>query len=430
MNHQLVIRLGELGLNAEQLVDWNLYDDSSTLVNQGRHALKNLSEHIQRAVDAFDIAVIVPGEAVLLTDVSVPSQQLRQIKQALPYAVEELIADDIESVHLALPNNLDPKKPTVDVAVVSHQVLVDWLDELHSNRLSPSKILIDVLCVPQQNNTISLLVDENNVLIRTSNSSGIVVQKEDLALLLSDIVSGAERHLEASIKPALIVHSSTQQDTANAEEVVAFLRDNYDGYDVKAMEYQETVFEVLANAAIDGSSSVFNLLQGGYAAKKDSQSSWYQWRFVASIAVIGLLVYLTTTLFSGWYFQNQADGYDRKSVALYKQLFPNERRVVSPKKQMENHLRSVGVGSNGHFLKLLSDSAQQISNQDNQLELTIEELRFDSDRGDIQFEVQSASIDKLDLLKQALAQQGLEVTISSAIEQDDYIVGRFAVRNL
>ncbi len=97
---------------------------------------------------------------------------------------------------------------------------------------------------------------------------------------------------------------------------------------------------------------------------------------------------------------------------------------------MQNYLRISGTSTNTAFLALLAETAKQLGNQDSDLALTVNQLRFDSERGDLQFEVQSQSLDQLDQLKQQLANAGLQVDISSATEQDNIVMGRIVVRSL
>lgn len=429
MSEQLVIRLAETGLNAEQQVDWGLYTAGGQLMDSGSSTLPSIYSQLVQHHSGVSIRVIVPGESVLLTSASVPSRQLRQIKQALPFMVEEIIADDIESVHIAIPSPLNVESALVDVAIVSHRVMVDWLDELYSNQLSPDQLLVDMLCVPHRSASVSLLIDGPNILLRTGDHSGLVLQYDDFQLLFADILAKLTLPSDMSIKPGLNVLYS-RDNAPQADPVLTYLRDQFGDHDIKAQQYDESVFELIASASCQTQNQQLNLLQGGYAVKNLQNNHWQQWRIAASIAVIGIVSYLLVNLSAGWYFQSEATRIDRQSVALYKELFPNERRVVSPKKQMENHLRSMGVSGNGHFLQLLAETAGQFSAQDDPSALLVEALRFDSGRGDLQFQVQSPSIERLDQLKQLLAQQGLSVEINSATEQDDYIVGRFVVRRI
>ena len=207
------------------------------------------------------------------------------------------------------------------------------------------------------------------------------------------------------------------------------MRQNHQNCEIKVNAYHESITEILASGYSDNRlADRLNLLQGGYAVSRSGDSNWRNWRTLGSVAVIGLLAYLLLVVGSGWYFDNKADSLDAEAVTLYKQLFPNERRIVSPKKQMQNHLRMSGAGTNSYFLPILASLAATLAGDSSEMKLTVDQLRFDATSGELQFQVRSSSIEQLDQLKRELAEIGLEVDINSATEQDDYVMGRLVVR--
>ena len=121
---------------------------------------------------------------------------------------------------------------------------------------------------------------------------------------------------------------------------------------------------------------------------------------------------------------------DAEAVLLYQQLFPNERRIVSPKKQMQNHIRLSGGGKNSDFLPILASLASTLAADSDELKLIVDQLRFDGGSGELQIQLRSSSIEKLEQLKRKLEGIGLEADINSAAEQDDYVMGRLVVRRL
>ena len=100
MNNQLVIRLREIELTLSSEVDWGLFDGDGQHLCSSSSPLAQLRLDANNVIDEFSIVVIVPGEAINLLSPSFPSRQLKQIKQALPFMVEEMIADEIENVHI------------------------------------------------------------------------------------------------------------------------------------------------------------------------------------------------------------------------------------------------------------------------------------------------------------------------------------------
>ncbi len=429
MNASLLIQLPINTLEPSTEVEWVLSEDG-VLLEQDKTAIAELTERVAGLCDDYDVIVLAPAGAVLLTQVSIPSKQLRQIHQALPFMVEELIAEDIDNVHLAIPETLDTKSDTVPVAVVKHSLLIHWLDVLHSCSLSPAMVTADFLLLPWDENSWSLFCTDQQLFIRNDEYSGITAEIADAEIILDSLLSEwANQAEEPQVLPQLVLMSSATSTfaTQKAQAIAQIINKKYDSFAVKEHVYQETLLELMS-AESDQADDQINLLQGGYAVSQSAELSDPGWRLVASIAGIGLLAYLVLTLGSGWYFNYQAQQLEDNKYALYRQLFPNERRVVNPVRQMQNHLRSSGPAANSSFLSLLSETARQLSATGDENLLSFNQLRFNNSQGSLQFEVRSQSLDQLEQIKQQIGSGGLQVDINSATEQEESVIGRLVVR--
>ena len=430
MKNSLVIRLPLNDLDASSSVSWMLFDQQGQCLDNGNTLIEQLKAEVDVDEDV-DIVVIAPAESLLLTEVSIPSKQMRQIKQALPFVVEELIADDIENVHMAIPASLDPEAETLEVAVLAHRLLIHWLDVLHSNQLPPASIVIDSLCLPLEENGWSLLIDNDRLLIRSGEFSAMVVAMPDVELVFAALVK-TFKSTDNPLMPKINVISSAHSETGQklSAQMVAYLRKYYAEFEIKESLYQESIGQIISAACHDQKSTAMNLLQGGYAVARNREGTSKRWLLAASIAAVGLVGYLCLSVLGGWYFSTQAKALDQQSIALYKQLFPQERRIVSPRKQLQNHLRLAESSQNSSFLGLLAETSKQLAGSEDKLDTSVNQLRFDSDRGDLQLELKVRSLDQLAQLKQQLANAGLKADINSASEQDNVVVGRIAVRKL
>ncbi len=430
MNDQLVIRISDTQLHGDSALEWVLYDEAGHFVSSGTDELPEIKHSAQTASEAFSVSLVAPATACLITTTQIPSRNNKQVRQALPFMVEELIADDIETVHIAIPRKLPVDNQRVDCVVVSHRLLIDWLDQFHSNDLSPDHLYVDALCIPFTNNSISIFVDDDQLLIRSMDYSAIAIPAMEFTNLFTGFLAQHEHANDPLLHPGinLVYSGGDEKGKSIVDQLWEYLSTEFSDYECKKTRYEESPTAILAGNIVHAHSPLLNVLQGGYAVSKKSQTPWQQWRIAASLAGVGLIAYLALALSSGYYFSSQAKQMDATAVSIYKQLFPNERRVVSPQKQMQNHLRLANVSANAHFLELLAETSVHMGGESATLQ--VEQLRFDSDKGGLQFQVQSPSIEQLDILKQQLAQAGMAVDINSAIEQDKHVLGRFVVRNL
>jgi general secretion pathway protein L len=189
-------------------------------------------------------------------------------------------------------------------------------------------------------------------------------------------------------------------------------------------EYAEASAEVVAVNAAQRADELLNLLQGGYKVQRRGQSE-RQWARVAAVAVIGLMLYCAIAGASGAWFAWQADKVEAQTFSLYRELFPGERRVVSPKKQMQAHLGGSGIAAGVSPLPLLAKAALGLRGND----LRIDELHYRRQRNDLQLQLQTPTLEALDQIKNQLGGVGLSVEINSASQQGASAVGRLNIRD-
>jgi general secretion pathway protein L len=90
--------------------------------------------------------VLVPSEAVRLLAVSLPITNRAKRLAALPFAVEDMIAEPIESVHLAIGAEIAPKHYLV--GVVAHATMAEWVARTEEGGLEHAALVPDALALP------------------------------------------------------------------------------------------------------------------------------------------------------------------------------------------------------------------------------------------------------------------------------------------
>lgn len=418
MKQFLIIQLPAAELDAQTPIRWFVFDADEALQAQGVSPLAQLQPHTAAVFSAGETLVQVPGELVLLTSVRIPSRQLRQIKQALPYMVEELIADNIEEVHMALPNGKPAADASLPVAVIRHHLLIDWLDQLYQYGIRPDRMSPDSLAAPWREHSKSFFIDGGRVLYRDAAHSAQVFFLPQLETFLGLMQAqfGIE---EIGAVPRYLVGAGS--DAADrVQPVVAAVAAQLRG-EAETVAYGETGAEVLAANALRQRDDGINLLQGGYKVQRRGDGG--AWRRTAVAASIGLLIYCGVSAASGIWFSWRASRVEAQTVALYRELFPQERRVVSPKKQMQAHLRGARSDLTSP-LPLLAKTALGLRNNNIQLD----ELRYSQQRNDLQLQLRAPTLEVFDRIKQQLDGVGLSVEINSAAQRGSETLGRLNVR--
>ena len=91
--------------------------------------------------------ILVPTEQVRLLAVDLPLANRAKCLEALPFAIEDQIAEPIESVHLALGAEIAPKRYLV--GVVRHEVMAGWMATAEEAGLGQAAMVPDALGLPR-----------------------------------------------------------------------------------------------------------------------------------------------------------------------------------------------------------------------------------------------------------------------------------------
>ena len=122
MAEYLVIRLGT---ERDSAANWIAVDGNGTRLSPP--VTGPLSE-ATRDVGGRAVIVLVPATTVLTTTVDIPIRGGSRLQTALPFALEEHLADDVENLHFASGTRRD--SGLLPVAVVAHTYMQDWLEQL------------------------------------------------------------------------------------------------------------------------------------------------------------------------------------------------------------------------------------------------------------------------------------------------------------
>ncbi len=194
------------------------------------------------------------------------------------------------------------------------------------------------------------------------------------------------------------------------------------------IDFSETVSELLAVNAVQHVETTLNLLQGEFSPISANAENR---RFIrrASLSVAACLaVFLFVSLAGGYYLNYRADSYFDESVAIYREVFPKQRKVPDPVKLMQRQLSGNAIGgTTSDFLPLLDAASRSLSTLETEVPSIITQLRYDTQRGHIIIDLRAQSIDVLEAYKRQMSDEGLKVDILSANQDQEMTNGRIQV---
>jgi general secretion pathway protein L len=394
-------------------VEWLLLDRQGTLVSQGAGdaALLDRLVDLKTVRDAEDVILLVPTEHCLAVRCSVPGRTIGQMRRALPYAVEEFLAGDIETTHVASAP-LRRNTP-VDALLIDSALLQAWINALGSHGIAPRVALPDAALLPVADDTLTVLFAADRVLLRTAEQM-VGCEPQTLKLALESWLATTS----ASALTVVLVNG----------EIPALERAELEQLGDRSIEWRNVDSELTPLAylaqAFDSAPHPINLLQGAFAPPKTTGGNWQRWRGVAALIGIWFTVLVVSEAVTGVWATHRADATAHDVEALYRSYFPADQRIVDPYKQMVAHLG--GRADDGpSFLSLLGSLAAGLAANPS---AELHSVTYIEARAELSAEVAVSGFDALEALKTAWAKAGVNVDITSAEQQGQLVNARIRLR--
>lgn len=270
------------------------------------------------------LVLFFPADEVRLTSVKVPAKQTAKVLQAVPYALEDQVADDIEDLHFAIgPRQPDTRYP---VAIISRKRLDQWLASIRLLGLHADAMVPENLALPVSGNgsDLSALVDGEQVLVRHGPWSGFVCAREDLASFLEIVDT------EKSSRLQLFVSGANKSDWSQLE------------WPLQLMPTPSPLHTLANHYRAD---HAINLLQGSYSQSRDLQRHWTPWRLTASLLLAFFVIAGLAHALDVLRLSRALEQQDQANIARFQQLFPDQQRIENLEAQLDQKIRS--MASNG-----------------------------------------------------------------------------------
>jgi len=404
-----------------ELAHWVLRDDSQP---QGRLHSGSLDEATALAAGARVIA-LVPGSDVLLTSAELPGLGRQRLARAVPFALEERLADDVETLHVALGQRDDEGR--LHNAVVSRERLENWMERCRAAGLQVDVMTSEVLGLPREMAANDagprwiLLVREHQFLLRSGEQQGLAVELEALPVVLAAALDEAGERLPSAIE-VRVYGNDGFADSPQGQALAELCAQHALALDYRPVAEADTL--LLARGYRE--QAAINLLQGDYSRRQQLAQLLRPWR--PALVLLGLWLALQLGAMGIEYQRLAAQNADMgaRITALYREAFPEARKVVNPRVQMERKLEKLraGGGSQGGLLPMLAKAGPVIQSSEG---LKLRNLRYKDGHLDLDLEI--GDLQALDRLKQGLGEKaGMAVEIVSASARDGKVESRLALR--
>lgn len=408
--------------------DWLLMDASGHMasrgVNQSADEIERLLE--QNDLEHVQLIGLLPAHQVTWCQASIPGRQSRFIRQALPFAVEEQLAQDIDTLHLSLGAQ---RGDTYAVAAIDQGQMAFWSESLNAwSRAQLIALYPDAALLPTNQARWTLCLDGEVALLAGRQGEWLRLPVDALPILLASLESSRTDISTDNDAESIRVFASEADRQAQHLALSAL---ESEGHFKLAFEMLEiSRLELLAVAYHQDLCKPINLCQGKFTIASRERNPWWHWRSVAVIAGLWFALQLLLDVGTGIYYQRQAASYQQQAVAAYKKVFPAETRVSANnlRRVLEGKLRAASAaGPTLEFVGLLKHAGYQYALLQGRDKVTFQGINFNRSRGELIVDLQADSFEKINQLKSGLANAGLNAKVGSVVNESSGARGRITL---
>lgn len=328
-------------------------------------------------VSAERVILLLPAEEITLTAVELPNLTPARLRQALPYALEEWVAGDVEQLHIAHGSRLADGR--VPVAALRSEKLQAYLKKLGDQGIAVDVALPDALCLPWREGEISLAPCSGGWLYRHGIHDAGFVEADNLETFLE--------LLEAQYKTTHVYGATLPPVHVG-----------------KTVHHQEqSTLESLLPAAAEPAWQLLQNVQGSAGQK--------QWRGLGRwIGALAAAVLLTLFAYAGldyWLLRQEAAKEAARISEVFQRLFPGQP-ISDARIQTERLLAQRQDGGDA-FLSQLNLAAPILAASDN---LKMEGIDYDG--SNLVLRLKAPLVADLDEFSQALNRLGMSARVLSA----------------
>ncbi|AOY87789.1 type II secretion system protein GspL [Marinobacter salinus] len=409
-----------------QLFNWVLHDASGDAQARGIGDTRDAIEQTlgQNALDNVLLIGLIPGDEALFCVADIPAKQSRFINQALPYAVEEQIAQDIDTIHLALGSHTDEG---YRVAAIDQERMAQWVSLFSGwEYVRLDALYPDAALLPITNGGWTICLAGATALIVSDRGEWLSLQSDNLGMFAHTMAVAPSDDVVAEVPVTL--YATEEEFEIQQTAISELIAPGRLAVSRKALELMP--LELLAHAHHFHLCQPVNLCQGRYSTRSNKANPFKPWKPLIAVAAVWFAIQVALEVGMGFYYQQQADELEQKAMAIYQEAFPGDRKTNAGRvrRVLEGQMRVAGSqGPEADFITLMKYTGQQYSQLPGAGSVSFNSVNYSRARGELVVDVRADTYDRLSALRNGLAGQGLDAQIGSVVNESSGARGRLTV---
>lgn len=348
--------------------------------------------------------LLIPTEDVLLKTLTLPTQNAKQLSKAIPYAIEEFIADDLDDLHIT--HYLEKSSGKTFTATIKKNLLKTWQERLIEAGITTHCLLPDVFALPVN----GLLIDPERSVLRTNKFAGYAAPSAFTGQLINEYL------IENSSEPLSVIVSQRDLESMGVSDDISTSFEP---------EMNKHCYRALLDAL------PLNLLQNFHSGGTSSiAGSLKPWRVAAALALTCGMLWTGMSLYKNHQLKQQVAQLDAAIIEIFKATFPNTRvdndyRILHA--TMAEKLKAINpkeTSNNQSALEVLATFAPTLKQQKN---ITIKSLNYANQAFDLS--VSAPSLSALEKFRARLDQGTIDAQIKSSSSSSNKVDAIMVVKS-
>ena len=437
MKTVLMIRMpASSTVDGKTLVQWGKYTSAGTLIDELHlTAIDQINAALADDHPPEEIVLLVSGASCFYRHLTINSGQKKHLATALPYLVEEELAQDIESMHIV--HGVPGADLQVSTAAIGHNLLQTLLTLFELHQIPLTKVVAETQFLPSKPDGTSLLLDHDGVILTSPGSEGVTLNFQALPVVFPDIdqpdTLAAEDQVDKPSRIGLIYSDSSLVPPAGTIENVAdMLRER--GWLVDKRPLSGSVFELFVQGYFATKPhQLLNFRQGVYRCPRRTGRLIRRWWPLATAVSCWLLLELGVMIAQGIVYQQRTATLWQDSLTSYLSIFPNDRQAQQAKARqqmsfnvkqvLENRFRSLEQPTAKTPVLPMLQTLSKVANQ-----TRAKSLEFNNTSGQLIYEFATDELADVNQFVEQLAAAGLQGKLDSANQGESGVIARVSIR--
>ncbi len=380
MSEYLIIRLNSQSSDPIQWIVWS--PENKEVIASGELASEDELSSLSQYGQQRSVVVLLPSSDVLLREVTIPEGGARQFSSMLPFIMEDDLAQDVDDLHIAI---LKKNSKRAQVAVIEHQMMNKWLEQLSNAGIHSKCFLPDVLALPFHKDGATAVEFNQQWLLRFSQYQGTIADPEWLPMLLDGLVTNQHVLNEAK---------KTDLKSESGQDVAPYIIHCYSENDLNIAnvkfvhEPAELVMQLLAEGAL---ASKVNVLTGEYRPQSSWRKYWRIWQKVILALGLVMVAFVAEHIVEVQKLEQRSIALRAESERIFRTVFPAKRKIPTIsylKSQMKNEEdRLQGSASDGDLLTWMTELTPYLVQVP---QIKLQSLKFDSQRKELRLQASAS----------------------------------------